>query len=153
MADSKREIIVQDVETTLGTITKANGYNNDVVKVSRNLKNYQREQNVPAWFIVVGVERSEPGTNEEYDRILPVRAIAVVKAKEDVSEEGLLSKEMEKILMDVFKAMHVDIRRGNPSFVDYTYYRGATPIYDWGKQRGYLGIDFEVRFHHPFDSP
>lgn len=148
VATPKRETILANVQTTLQYITKAHGYNFDVALVSRNLANWEKENSLPALFIVAGAETASPETNTEYTRSMNVRILAVVDANQDVDGSGLLSKEMEKLLQDIIKVMTADITRANPLFVDYTFYDGCHPLYDWSNPRGFMSIDFTVQFHH-----
>jgi hypothetical protein len=116
--------------------------------VSRNAANWERENELPALYIVAGAETGEPDTNIEYTRNMNVRILGVVGSNQDVDGTGLLSKELEKLFQDVFKAMTTDITRANPEFVDYTFYTACQPLYDWEKTRGYLTVDFTVQYHH-----
>ena len=103
-------------------------------------------------FVIPGKETAAPNPNNEYTRRLNVRILGMVETSEDIDDEGLLSKEMEDLLKDVVKAMLADINRGNPDWVDYTFFQGCDPLYDWGKQQGFLAIDFVIQYHHDYTT-
>ena len=113
MADSKRTTIMKNVVTTLAGITEANGYHMDVSGVEVGVQNLDENENLPRLFVVSGEEEAEWGTNLSYDRKLYFLIIGKVHVNSDDDASGILTYELEDLLADIFKIMHVDIQRGN----------------------------------------
>jgi len=153
VADSKRTTIIKNVVTTLAGITTDNGYHMTVSGVEVGVQNLDENENLPRLFVVSGEEEANWQTNLSYNRELYFLIIGKVHVDSDDEASGILTYELEDLLADIFKIMHVDIQRGNAAFVDYTRSLGCQPIYDWGENIGYVLTKWMVEYHHESSAP
>lgn len=149
MADSKRKSIRDNVKTTLEYITVAHGYTNSVAVVHRGVGKLFHENNLPALFIITGSAPAAWMTNKEYQHDLHVLVIGKIS----VNSDATMQDAVDSLAADVFKAMHVDINRGNAAFVNWTRFDGLDPVYDWDKNTGYFYANFTVRYVHDTANP
>ncbi len=152
MADSRREIILQNVETTLEGISTASGYNFDVQEVSRKYLHYSEVNDFPTIIIIPGPGEKEPHSNLEYKERFQIGLLAYVRADKDIDNAGLLSKDLEKLMQDIQKALLVDPQRGNPGWAVMTWLRRIEPYADWEQNIGICEIIIEVEYIHDFST-
>lgn len=150
---SKREEILANIETTLAGITTANGYNFDVKEVSRKFIAFSQTQKFPTLIILAGDERLEPQTNLEYTAFFEFGILGYVKAAKDIANEGLLSKELEKLIQDVKKALVMDVHRGHPEYVGMTWLRRVGSYADWDNTIGIFELIGEVEYFYEYSQP
>lgn len=155
MADSVREKILKNVETTLETITTDNGYNNTVSAVQRWNHAGNDVQSVtdgPVILILPGQEQKEmqPPTRATC-RLMVDLAIFIYH---DVIEDADKSTDelMSSILADVEKALMLDASRGGNAMD--TNLQGSQPFEIEGGQP-YAGIivDLQLVFRHQLSDP
>jgi len=149
MADSKRKKIRDNVKTTLESITAENDYTNTVAVVHRGVGKLFTENNLPCLFIITGSAPAEWMTNQEYSHDLHVLIIGKIS----VNSDAVMQDAVDSLAADVFKAMHVDINRGNAAFVLWTRFDGLDPVYDIEENKGYFYANFTVRYVHDTATP
>ncbi len=145
---SKREQILQNVVSSLQTITTASGYNFDVVKVSRKFLPYSKINEFPAVIIVAGPGRIQEHTNYENTEMFEIGVIGYIRADKDIENEGLVSQDLEKLIQDIRKAITADVHRGHPDFVIMTWPRRVDPYVDWEQNIGICEVIFEVEYFY-----
>jgi hypothetical protein len=106
MADSKREGLLQNVETVLRSITVSNGYANTVGTVERGQINPLNLQAYPATLILPMRDRPEAMAKSVSRREYHVTLRLWVRPHTQLSEA------LEALIKDVEKAMMLDPRRG-----------------------------------------
>ncbi len=153
MPSSKRESILANIKTTMAGITVLNGYNFDMHEAKRKIINFEQENETPVNHIISLESIPEPNPNNEYTINWPIRTAIIHKVADNVDDQDYLSKRMELIHEDVIKAMLADITRGNPNFVNYTFWIRSTPMYNWDKNIGIYWIDWEIQYHHTYTAP
>ncbi len=118
MAESIRELIVQDVETALKTISIANGYNNNIGLVTRTSVIDVSQSNIPILYIQqgnedVGIAGEDAQTNfNQVSRNLEVRVIIIHRHDPAVDGKSV-DAVLNSIQQDVYKAMMIDPQRSN----------------------------------------
>jgi len=145
---SRREQILQNVQTSLQAITVAGGYNFDVARVSRKFIPYSKANEFPTLVVVAGPGRKEPETNTEYKEFFEIGVVGYIRAAKDIDNAGLVSQELEQLIQDITNALSVDLRRGNSSFVNMTWFRRVDPYVDWEANIGICEVIFEVEYFH-----
>jgi hypothetical protein len=111
MAESIRELIMQNIETELKKITAANGYNNTLGRVSRFQQAATNLATVPVVIVQQGPEVSEPIPNKAVTRELTVR-IRIIHRHDPVVEGKNSDQVLNSIQQDIHKALFVDHTRG-----------------------------------------
>ena len=118
MADTIKEKILDNIDATLQTITKANGYNNDIESVQRWSQEGPSLVDVPAAVIVTGHRDGKPEPNPKTSNVLEVFIEIWVR---NATDEILNSLEG-----DVEKALMQDYTRGG--YADDTNVLGSDPF-------------------------
>ena len=106
MADTIREKILANIETQLKTITKANGYNNNIQLVERYKIDAASVSQLPALFIYDGVDTLESEQSYAYTRTASVEIAGWVRSHDNMSVEANL------LLGDTHKCIMADRTRG-----------------------------------------
>ena len=146
---AKREAILDDVVATLKTITRDNGYNNDMATVKRTPVNDSTLQmkDYPAASVVWKREDKDiqgmPYDYVQNDLTLTVRC--VIRANEDIeSELNLMIDDVEKALTSS------PTRGGNAELTDpllITVFQGES------ESILYFDYDFHVRYFYVWGNP
>jgi hypothetical protein len=106
MADSRRELILQNVETVLRSITTANGYVNTVATVARGQINPLNLQAYPVALILPMADRPDAMASSLNRREYTLTIRLWVRPHTHLSEA------LESLITDVQKALMLDPRRG-----------------------------------------
>lgn len=144
-----RETILDNAVTVLETITRANGYNNDVGSVQRRPINEFKL--APKDYPALGVlwkreDKDVQGLPYDYvqnDLTMTVRGI--IQASEDI--EG----ELNGFIDDVEKALVADPTRG--SVAEFTEPRGIVVFMGEREDLLYFDFDFAVRYFYVWGNP
>lgn len=139
MADSIREKIMADLLTTFGTISVANGYENNIESVQRYEQNDQNLQATPAIIIVEGVESSEDSPDPLTTNVLIVEGM--VYTSHDRLASISTGEFLNKFVQDIKKAIKVDNTRGGNA-VD-SMVKSSEP-FETDEDQPFVGIIFEI---------
>lgn len=114
MADSVREAIMKQIQSTLQAITIGNGYANTVNAVERLLQRGQSSQ-PPMAYVLEGEDDASQGpifgADSLISRTLSVGVTMIVQQDDDIDARSA-SEAMNSLIADVQKAMQVDYSRG-----------------------------------------
>lgn len=152
MADTKADQILDNLVTTLQGITIANGYDQDIGRVSlkyTGLKNLPATDH-PAIFILNMGEDLTPDTSEGY---MSDFNIWLACSFQPSTVDGDYITEYNRLVGDIKKILLVDFRRGNSDFVDRTDLKDVTPISDWSKSPVHFMVRLVVEYHYPKEAP
>jgi len=116
MADSVRERIMKHLQTTLETITVANGYANTLNLVERCLQRGQ-SLNPPMAYLLEGSDDTQEGgplsgNGGLLSRQFDVGIVLLVQQDEDTDAKSA-SEVMNSLIADVQEALQLDVRRGD----------------------------------------
>ena len=142
---TKRELILQDLISTLQSITTANGYALNVQNVDRHIEHWEKVAEFPALFVVSGDERIEhkPGLTERAN--WSVGIVGYVKSEDQKSQE------VEKLIGDVKKAVMVDTTRGgNATATTVDEIRDLSVVLS---PYGIFEMDLTIIYHYEVSSP
>lgn len=154
MADTIREKIVKNIETTLKTISKANGYENDIKSVQRLLQSGQVVTDVPLLIIAEGDEDAEEGPLAT--AILTLKRLGVFVVVQTRHDEAIDTRASDEILntlrADVEKAMMVDHTRGG--FAIDTHPPSSTALdTEEGQPEIASLMQFQIDYRHARQDP
>ena len=111
MADSLRELIMQDLHTSLQAVTVENGYAHTLTAVERLLQRGQSSQPPMAYLLEGDDDITTEGPNHLVTRTLSVGVVLVVR--QDESEDARSASEvMNALIADCQKAIQQDPQRG-----------------------------------------
>jgi hypothetical protein len=153
VADSIRESILANIQTTLRTIAVVGGYNFTVASanVRRVVGGIGTVQEYPTLFIVAGEQQ-----------IVPEGTAILGKASWffSVSIEGWLRADrdtipthIERLAADIHKAMLVDYTRGGYAIDTRPQAWTAPTVTDAEEQRAGIGLTFQVYYRHQWATP
>lgn len=142
MRDTVRELILQDIVTTLKGIKTADGYNFDVVDVERSRTSPLADTaEFPQIFVY---EMSEADALEGTN--LPGKFLAIVLQCWVKSGDNDLSKQVNALLADVDVAINKDTTRGGKA-VDTSITESVVFI-DAGETETLAALHVVVRVHY-----
>lgn len=110
MANSIRELIMQDIKTTLDGVTTGNGYDNTLQTVERFNASQQSRVNSPWAHIVPEDEEKQDGRVGYYECFFRV---AVVLGMHEDETGTVKDTKLLSLLADVEKALMADPHRNN----------------------------------------
>jgi hypothetical protein len=153
MADTIREIIIQEIIARLAVITIANGYNTDCgLKVFRARKRVDDDNDLPCLVVWPGPETAE-------------KVFGSLQCKMTVRLEGFAlfgsenaSVVSERILGDIIKAMTSPLWSRSPDYVDSIIYSsgGAEDYPDEGNisvgSQATFTIGYSVALGDPYNQ-
>lgn len=146
-----RENIIDNIVTTLGTITVANGYNNDIVTVTREPNDWTtlNPGKCPAAMVLWSYDERERGetpmSGQHLLSELHVVMRGVVYAKSGI-EEALNAFEE-----DIEKAMCVDDSRGG--YAEYTIPARTTVFASTDAYYIEFEFEFVIVYQYIYGSP
>lgn len=111
-----RELIIQNIKTTLESITTSNGYNFDVKEVKRLMNVPQKENAYPVIYIQEGLpeggeEVVTPGRGKVLGKTTRILTTKLSFWLRD-SNRANRPTQANLLLADIHKAMTVDVQRG-----------------------------------------
>jgi len=145
MAKIVREKILEDIETTLKLISKANGYENDIASVQRWLQGGNSLREVPCIVISAGPEEKMQGEQLINCRFTVNIEVWIRHDEDDVS--GSTDTIINSLLGDVEKALFIDYTRGGLAV--NTIVTGNLP-FETVEGQAYAGIiiETEIQYRH-----
>jgi hypothetical protein len=147
MTDSIRESIIGNIKTTLQTITKANLYNFDVAKVTRERLVGLNIDQFPSIVIIPGRE----GKTEEPIERYTARLVITLECWLQEHDESIVT-DVNKFLADVEKALLVDYTRGGKA-INTKLVSNQAFYNDINKPYGGVMIDIEIHYRHVYNDP
>lgn len=151
MGDTVREKIMQNVETTLKTISKANGYNNDIASVQRWYQSGNTFSQVPCIVIYGGPEEKEQAPDPLITcRFLISIILCIRHDEEDIP--GPTDAILNNLLGDIEKALMVDHKRGGYAVDTIPQ---SNDIFERIEGQPYAGIvvNVEIHYRHRTNDP
>jgi hypothetical protein len=150
MSDSRKELIIQNVISTIASITKSNGYENDIP--AERIFRARSEVNVvafPSVFVFEGdeivVEREMAGEATRVYKDLEIQIVVLCSGYVDLAQKiNLLEGE-------IVRAMISASDRGG--YAEYTEETGSIPFYNEGENIGGRTQTFNVRYGHRESNP
>lgn len=147
MADSVRELIEQNVKTTLEGVTIANGYQVNILQVFRYGQPFPATPECPAAQIIPEGETYEPAPHPLYTAKLTLMVALLVEA-----EVGKVAKAINDILADVTKALMADVTRGGNAVRTFIL---SSSVYESGVTEpiGDVRLRVEIHYRMSFSNP
>lgn len=143
-----RELVLQNVETTLKTIVQGDNYWNTVADVRRVLDDPHTAEGITLYIFSPGdetVEHDGKGTNFScVQTIMSIDVIAVVEITEASATES------QRLAADIERAMLQDRQRGTTAL--NTRIKSRT-IVDGETEGGQMVISFDVTYRTQFGEP
>ena len=148
MADSIREKIMANVETTLEGITTAAGYNSTIQRVYRIRLAGLNIQEFPSIVVIPG---REINAEEPVDRYTERLSFVLECWLKEASKDDIAT-QVNKLVADVQKALLVDYTRGGMAI--NTKLLGNEPFYnDVNAPYGGVDIEIEIHYRHQYSDP
>lgn len=115
MADVRQEIM-QNMKEAFDLVTVAGGYNFNVGHTGVEYKHFTEipEDKFPALMVIGAREKRSNGTNKTFTSEMEVTVIGFVRSSNPHDSPTLLA-ELNKLIADATKALHVDHTRGGKS--------------------------------------
>ena len=151
MADSIRELIQKDIDTTLKTISKDNGYSNDIVSVQRFKQQGNSFAKCPVIVQYAGDETKEPGPDPMTSCKFPVYIGIFIKHDSNADSKDT-DELINSFLADIEKALMADVTRGG--YAESTFCTGNS-IFQTAEGQANAGIFIEVEiiYNHYRNDP
>ena len=145
-----RESILENLKTTLETISTTNGYHNDIASVQRWRQSGNSLLNVPCIVINAGPEEKEPNPNPFTTCRFTV--YLDVWMRQDAGDPDPTDALLNSLLGDVEKALMVDYTRGG--FAKDTNIK-SNVLFETleGQPQAGIVIELEIIYQHKQDDP
>lgn len=145
-----RESILEDLRTTLGGITTANGFNNDIQSVQRWRQQGNSLVVVPCIVVNAGPEEKDPVPNPFMTCRLTV--YIDIWTRQDEADARSTDTILNSLLGDVEKALTQDITRGG--FAKDTNIK-SNSLFETLEGQPYSGIviELEIIYQHKQGDP
>ena len=145
MGDSVRERILNNIETELKKISRANGYHEDIKSVQRWSQRGNSLLDVPAIIINAGPDDWENSPNPLVTANLTVYLDLWIRQPND--DKNPTDKLLNDILMDIYEALMADNTRGG--IAHDTTIKSITP-FETIEGEPHAGLIIEVLIHYRF---
>ena len=145
-----RELILQNIKTTLEGISIANGYNNDFENVQRYDVHNSTLVNLPCIIMSVVGEEKQLSPHPFFTCTMRVSIdVFFTQAEDDTTSTY---QYINSFLGDVEKAIMQDVYRG--SLADNTIITG-NEAFEIGEKTSFSGviIDIEIQYKHKYNDP
>lgn len=141
-----RQEILNTLRTKLLTIKKIDGYNNDLVKVHRLIKELSQisDNDCPSAHIVSMGERDVRGESLT-QCIWTLGIIFYLSAYTDTSEEGLLEKAVEDLIEDA--QVLFDTNLSMPAGVSQADIVGVEPYLDTVENKAVIFLTIQITYY------
>lgn len=151
MADSIRELIQKNIDTTLKTISKASNYANDIADVQRFKQQGNSFAKVPVIIQYAGDETKDPGPDPMTSCKFPVYVGCYIKHDSN-SDPKATDELINSLLADIEKALMIDVTRGG--YAESTFCT-SNSIFQMAEGQPYAGIFIEVEiiYNHYRNDP
>jgi hypothetical protein len=147
MSTSRKESILENIKTTLETITVANKYNNTIASVQRWNKKGNDIRLVPTIVINAGPESKEPGPDPQTTCKLSVNLDVWTRQDDDATENS--DTVLNSLDLDIEKALMADYTRGG--YAEETSILSVVPFESAeGKLSFGLIIEVQILYKHKF---
>lgn len=145
-----RESILENLKTTLETISTANGYHNDIASVQRWRQSGNSLLNVPCIVINAGPEEKEPNPNPFTTCRFTV--YLDVWMRQDAGDLGSTDALLNSLLGDIEKVLMADYTRGG--FAKDTNIK-SNVLFETleGQPQAGIIIELEIIYQHKQDDP
>jgi hypothetical protein len=145
-----RESILEDLRTTLGGITTANGFNNDIQSVQRWRQQGNSLVVVPCIVVNAGPEEKDPVPNPFMTCRLTI--YVDIWTRQDEADSRSTDTILNSLLGDVEKALTQDITRGG--FAKDTNIK-SNSLFETLEGQPYSGIviELEIIYQHKQGDP
>ncbi len=148
---SKREDILDNVETVLKTITLANSYNNDIGKVSRDISNWTNIQAKDFPFAIIywkgNALEGTGATNQYIDSDFTVTIGGGISSKHEAVQE------LNDFLEDIEKAMCNNSSTVLGDNTGYVVPQSIEPFYSERTEMITFEFDFTVNYWYVYATP
>lgn len=151
MAETIREKIIEDIKTTLETITIANSYQNDIQSVQRWKQSGNSLIQVPCIIVNAGPEEKEQRPGLMTSCKLSVMIDLWIRHDEN-DVPGSTDKLLNSLLGDIEKALMADYQRSNNA-VNTRILRNISFEAVEGQPYAGLIIEVEVEYRHKTTDP
>jgi hypothetical protein len=145
-----RESILENIKTTLESITEAGGYHNTIASVQRWKQSGNSLVNIPCIVINAGPETKEPAPNPFTTCRFTV--YLDVWTRQDDSDPASTDAILNSLLGDVEKALMIDVSRGD--FAKDTNIR-SNVMFETAEGQPHAGIilELEIIYQHRQTDP
>ena len=145
-----RESILENIKTTLESITEANGYHNTIASVQRWRQSGNSLVNIPCIVINAGQESKEPVPNPFTTCRFTV--YLDIWTRQDESDLASTDALLNSLLGDVEKALMIDVTRGD--FAKDTNIR-SNVMFETAEGQPHAGIivELEIVYQHRQTDP
>jgi hypothetical protein len=152
MADSIRELIFQNIKTTLQGILQRDGYENNIDAENVILIHGKRDDSAykePIIYIYPGQERTNLEKGEKgYDyNELEVQIEAFIRGTKDT-----MNTNINKMLADLKKALGADHTRGGYA-VDTIFIGNESFLTDLTSEKAGIVLALQVDYEHKYGNP
>lgn len=152
MADSVREVIMKQIQTTLEGITVANGYANTMQSVQRFRQDGQVLTATPLCVLMEGGDNVQlDGPYPLITRHLTVSVVIIHRQDLDTDTRSA-SEVMNSLVADVLKAMHADFTRGGHALETSELGIGELDAEE-GQPELVQTVGFQIGYRHRRDDP
>jgi len=150
MTTSRREYILQNIKTTLETITTAHGYNNTITSVQRWSQKGNNLQSIPAIIINSGQEAKQQEPNPQATCKFTI--YLDVWTRQDDTDTTPSDQVVSGLIADVEKAMMVDYTRGG--YAEDTHIMNNVPFETVEGMPSFgVQIEVEITYKHLLTDP
>lgn len=150
MSDSIRELILENIKTTLQGITVAAGYNYTAATVERWQQKGNSTSLSPHIIIHSGPETKTPGPDPQTECDLSI--IVEAGYRQDDTDTTVSDTIVSRLLADIEKALTQDHTRGG--YAEETKISGNIPFeYVDGQPRFGIMVQVEIKYAHKYSDP
>lgn len=154
MPTYKRNVILENIHTSLESITTAGGYSVTVRLVTRKFFQFDQAPEYPCCVIVAeGSTFRHADTTERVESELRFSILGYIKSYGDVGKSWDLATAVDDFACDIIKALNANLRRGSLAYVDFTEIQSFEPYYDWDSNTGIAIISGRVQYLFDKDEP
>jgi hypothetical protein len=146
MADPKRKVILDNVESELEKIETTSGYNYTVAAVTRRIKQYSEVRSFPHINIFSGPGKKAWNTNTDIREEMQIGVQIIYKRQNTPADLDALADDCEKLIQDVDNAMLADITRGHPEYVEMTSPVLVDPYVIWQEHIAIIDMVYSVAY-------
>jgi hypothetical protein len=156
MADSVRELIMKNLQTTLEGVTVANGYANSLLSVQRFLQPGQTVTETPVVLLLEGeddvsLEGPLAGAGSLVSRTLNVGLLIIDRQQTDTDQRSA-SERMNSLVADIQKALQVDYQRGGHA-IDTNEVSVSPLDVEEGQPELSLTMVYAIKYRHRRNDP
>jgi hypothetical protein len=149
MASARREIH-DSLINTLKTITISSGYHQNVVSVTKRMKEIEMVHAFPALSVIEGEQVFQNVSEDEnlYEATASFSVIGYVKTDHDATDAGLLSAAADDLIEDIKDAL---MRNTSVLFTQTSAknmrFVSDEPLLDYQNNWGYVTVNFVVTYY------